>query len=74
MATAANLGVSPMPFIMVVMIAASCGFATPLGYQTHLMVFGPGGYHFSDYLRIGIPLDLLFLALVVGLAPLIWPF
>lgn len=74
MATAANLGVSPMPFIMVVMIAASCGFATPLGYQTHLMVFGPGGYHFSDYLRIGIPLDLLFLILVVGLAPLIWPF
>jgi di/tricarboxylate transporter len=74
MATAANLGVSPMPFIMVVMIAASCGFATPLGYQTHLMVFGPGGYHFSDYLRIGIPLDLLFLALAVGFAPLIWPF
>jgi di/tricarboxylate transporter len=73
-ATAANLGVSLMPFVIVVMIAASCGFATPLGYQTHLMVFGPGGYHFKDYLRIGIPLDIIFLILTVTLIPFIWPF
>jgi di/tricarboxylate transporter len=73
-ATAANLGVSLMPFVIVVMIAASCGFATPLGYQTHLMVFGPGGYHFKDYLRIGIPLDIIFLILTVTLVPFIWPF
>jgi di/tricarboxylate transporter len=74
MATATNLGANPMPFIIAVMIAASCGFATPLGYQTHLMVFGPGGYHFRDYLRIGIPLDILFLVLTVLLVPFIWPF
>ncbi|MGH7845750.1 MAG: SLC13 family permease [Candidatus Binatia bacterium] len=73
-ATAARLGANPMPFIISVMIAASCGFATPLGYQTHLMVFGPGGYRFADYLRIGIPLDILFLVLTVILVPFIWPF
>ena len=74
MATAGKLGVDPLPFIITVMVAASCGFATPLGYQTHLMVFGPGGYHFRDYLRIGIPLDILFLVLTVLLVPFIWPF
>jgi len=73
-ATATKLGVSTMPFVIVVMVAASCGFATPLGYQTHLMVFGPGGYRFSDYLRIGIPLDVLFLVVTVALVPFIWPF
>ncbi len=74
MATAAKLGVSATPFVIVVMVAASCGFATPLGYQTHLMVFGPGGYRFSDYLRIGVPLNILFLVVTVALVPFIWPF
>ena len=46
-------------FVMAVMVGASAGFATPIGYQTSLMVYGPGGYRFSDYLRFGIPLDLL---------------
>ena len=63
-----------MPFIMSIMVGASAGFATPTGYQCNLMVFGPGGYKFSDYLRIGIPLDLLYMAVTVSLAPLIWPF
>ena len=48
--TATDLG-NPMPFIMAITVAASCGFASPLGYQTNLMVYGPGGYKFSDYLR-----------------------
>jgi di/tricarboxylate transporter len=74
MATALNLHVSPMPFIVCVMIAASCGFATPLGYQTHLMVYGPGGYRFTDFLRIGIPLDILIWIVAVALAPLAYPF
>ena len=72
--TAADLGVSPMPFVMAITVAASCGFATPMGYQTNLMVYGPGGYKFSDYMRFGGPLNLLVMAITVALAPLIWPF
>jgi di/tricarboxylate transporter len=74
MATAASLGASIMPFVIVIMVAASCGFATPIGYQTNLMVYGPGGYRFSDYLKIGIPLDLLCFAVAVGITPLVYPF
>ena len=73
--TAAHeVGASVMPFAIVIAIAASAGFATPIGYQTHLMVYGPGGYRFSDYLRIGIPLDVLVMALTVTLTPLFFPF
>jgi di/tricarboxylate transporter len=72
--TAADLGVNPMPFVMAVTVAASCGFATPMGYQTNLMIYGPGGYKFSDYLRFGGPLNLIVMAITVLLAPLIWPF
>ncbi|MFM1997923.1 MAG: hypothetical protein RLZZ111_2310 [Planctomycetota bacterium] len=72
--TATNLGVSPMPFVMAITVAASCGFATPMGYQTNLMIYGPGGYKFSDYMRFGGPLNLLVMAITVALAPLIWPF
>lgn len=71
---AESLGVSPMPFMMVLMVAASCGFATPLGYQTHLMVMGPGGYRFTDFLRIGIPLDIVVGIVAVAVAPLVYPF
>jgi di/tricarboxylate transporter len=73
-ATAAALGVSFLPFIVVICIAASAGFATPLGYQTHLMVYGPGGYRFSDFMRIGLPLDLLCMALAVAITPMVFPF
>lgn len=74
LATAARLDVNAMPFIIVVMMAASAGFATPIGYQTNLMVYGPGGYRFSDYCKIGIPLDLLIGVITVVIAPLVWPF
>jgi di/tricarboxylate transporter len=71
---AKQLGLAdPSAFGFAVMIAASCGFATPFGYQTNLMVYGPGGYHFSDYLRLGIPLNIIALIVTVLLAPLIWP-
>ncbi|HEY8502971.1 MAG TPA: hypothetical protein VIL46_00215, partial [Gemmataceae bacterium] len=73
-ATAAGLGASPLPFIFAIMVAASCGFATPIGYQTHLMVQGPGGYHFRDYFRFGGPLNLLIGAVAVLLTPFMWPF
>jgi di/tricarboxylate transporter len=72
--TSATLGVNPMPFIISIMIAASCGFATPIGYQTNLMVYGPGGYRFTDFLRFGGLLNLLIAATTIALAPLIWPF
>ena len=72
--TATDLNLNPMPFIMAITVAASCGFASPLGYQTNLMIYGPGGYKFSDYLRFGGPLNLIVMAVTIVLAPLIWPF
>ncbi|MBD3386123.1 SLC13 family permease [candidate division KSB1 bacterium] len=74
MASAVNMGVNPMPFIIAIMIGASASFATPIGYQTNLMVFGPGGYRFSDYFRIGLPLNLLFYIITVTFVPLFWHF
>lgn len=73
-ATAAGLGVSMMPFAVAIAIAASCGFAMPLGYQTHLMVFGAGGYRTSDFLRVGFLLDLLVMGVAVALIPVFFPF
>jgi di/tricarboxylate transporter len=74
LAAAARLDVSVLPFAIVIMKAASASFATPVGYQTNLMVMGPGGYAFGDYLRMGIPLTLLSGILTVLIAPLVWPF
>ena len=62
----------PVPYIVTIMIAASAAFATPFGYQTNLMVYGPGGYKFSDYLRFGIPLSILFMIVTVILVPIVW--
>ncbi len=74
MRTAEQLDVSIMPFVICIMVAASASFATPIGYETNLMVYGPGGYRFGDYLRIGIPLGLTIGCVTVALTPLIWPF
>ena len=74
LATSQNLGVSYLPFVIAVMMAASAGFATPIGYQTNLMVYGPGGYKFSDYVKVGVPLDLLVMAITVAVAPWAYPF
>ena len=66
---AMSLGVDPKPFVLVVAYAAACNFSTPMGYQTNLMVYGPGGYTFRDYLRVGIPLKVIAMAVTVaGLA------
>ena len=71
--SAQSLGVDPRPFIIAVCFGASACFATPIGYQTNLLVYGPGGYRFSDYLKLGIPLNLLVLILGSLFIPLIWP-
>ena len=73
-AAARQLGVDHMPFVIAVMMAASSSFATPIGYQTNLMVYGPGGYRFTDYLKIGIPLDILLGIVTCTLTPLMFPF
>lgn len=71
---AASLGVGFMPFVIAIMMAGSASFATPLGYQTNLMVYGPGGYTFADFLRAGIPMNLLMGIGAVTLCPLFFPF
>ncbi|MNZ32227.1 Sodium-dependent dicarboxylate transporter SdcS [compost metagenome] len=74
LAISEQLGVSHMPFVIAIMFAASASFMTPIGYQTNLMVYGPGGYYFSDYLRIGLPLNLFAGIVTVTLVPQFWPF
>lgn len=70
---AQNLGLDPRPFVVAVMFSASVAFATPVGYQTNMMVYGPGGYRFSDYMRVGIPLNIITGLLASALIPIIWP-
>ncbi|MDX1778870.1 MAG: SLC13 family permease, partial [Thermodesulfobacteriota bacterium] len=73
-ATAAQLSVNPRPFAILVAIAASASFATPIAYQTNMIVYGPGGYRFSDFLRTGIPLNLILWLVAVALIPFFWSF
>jgi di/tricarboxylate transporter len=72
-AAAAGLHIDSRPFVIAITIAASGGFISPIGYQTHLMVFGPGGYKQSDFLRVGLPMGLLWFATAMLVIPLAWP-
>lgn len=67
------MGLDPRPLVVAVMVAASASFATPIGYQTNMLVYGPGGYKFTDFLRVGIPLNLSIGLLASALIPLFWP-
>ena len=70
---ASALGIDPRPLVVAVMVAASASFATPIGYQTNMLVYGPGGYKFTDFMRVGIPLNLSIGLLASALIPLLWP-
>lgn len=74
LSVAEHLGVSPMPFIVVICIAASCSFCTPIGYQTNLIVQGLVGYRFSDFIKVGLPLTLICMVMSLWLVPIFWPF
>lgn len=70
---ATALGVDPRPLVVAVMVAASASFATPIGYQTNTLVYGPGGYKFADFLKFGIPLNLTLAPIASFVIPMIWP-
>ena len=74
LSVATQLGVDPTPFFVVICMAASASFSTPIGYQTNLIVQGIGNYKFMDFVRIGLPLNILTFIISVILIPLIWPF
>lgn len=74
MASAQQLHVDPKPFVVAIAISASASFATPIGYQTNMMVYGPGGYRAKDFLKVGAPLNILYMIVSIILIPLFWKF
>ena len=71
---AKELGVDSRPFVIAVAVSASAAFALPMGYQTHMMIYGPGGYKFTDFLRVGIPLNAICWVVSCLVIPVVWPF
>jgi di/tricarboxylate transporter len=71
-ATAKQMGMDPRPLLIAVAVTSSYGFATPIGYQTNLMVLGPGGYRFADFMRVGIPMDIICWIMTIIIIPLVW--
>ena len=69
---AAALGMDPRALVVAVMIAASCAFATPIGYQTNTLVYGPGGYKFTDFMKVGVPLNLSMSVIASAVIPFFW--
>ncbi len=72
--TAGDLGISPYPLMMAVAVSASAAFLSPVGHSANILVMGPGGYRFADYTKVGIPLTLVVLAIVLLVVPVFWPF
>jgi di/tricarboxylate transporter len=74
LSASSQLGVDPHPFCITICIAASASFSTPIGYQTNLLVKGIGGYRFNDYVKVGLPLNIVSMIITVILVPLLWSF
>ena len=72
-ALANGLGIDARALVVAVMFAASASFSTPIGYQTNTLVYGPGGYRFADFMRVGIPMNLLMAAATCLIIPFLWP-
>src|SRR5690606_21707904 len=70
---AEHLQASPDPFLMAVAVGASCAFLTPIGHQSNTLIMAPGGYHFADYWRLGLPLELIIVVVAVPMIVLVWP-
>jgi di/tricarboxylate transporter len=71
---ATTLGYEPRPFIVAIMLGASASFATPIGYQTNTFVYAAGGYKFNDFLKIGVPMNIIMLIVATAVIPIFWPF
>jgi di/tricarboxylate transporter len=67
-------GFDPRPFAMALALAASAGFSTPIGSPANLLVYGPGGYRYRDFIRVGLPLNVIFFVIAIALVPTVWPF
>jgi di/tricarboxylate transporter len=73
LSASAALGISAHLLMMTVAMSASASFASPLSHPAHLLVMGPGGYRFTDYVKVGVPITVLAMAVSVGLLPMLWP-
>ena len=74
LSTSANMGISPHALMMAIAMAASASFMTPISHPANLLVMGPGGYRFIDYLKVGLPLTLVVMAVLLVVLPYLWPF
>jgi len=72
--TAVSLGVDTRPFIIGICFGAGACYASPIGYQTNLLVYGPGGYRFSDFIKLGLPLNIIVIVMAGLFIPVFWPF
>jgi di/tricarboxylate transporter len=72
--TAKDLSVSPYPLMMAVAVSASAAFLSPVGHSANVLIMGPGGYRFSDYTKVGLPLTMVVLLVVLVVMPIFWPF